>query len=298
MPLDEIRRLLDAPGFNREKALEEHLAALVAKRERMDILIANVRQTIRSLKGEEDMSDTEKFEGFKQRAHAENERRYGSELRRRYGDGIMDAAGARFLDMSEGTYRKAEELDGEVVRLLKEAMEAGEPGGKPPGSPAASTVSGSSSTIRRACIPRELHRSRGDVRDGRAIQGLIRPGEGRPCRLLSPRVGALLPVRPARHHPGGSVPPGDARIWTFWCACCMMRGIVYPKEGETGMLEYKFDTQLLIEGETCPRDDIHDYITAHFKGDCLLAVGGRHPHQNPLSYQRALGRSRLRSVFG
>lgn len=53
MPLDEIRRLLDAPGFNREKALEEHLAALVAKRERMDILIANVRQTIRSLKGEE-----------------------------------------------------------------------------------------------------------------------------------------------------------------------------------------------------------------------------------------------------
>ena len=34
MPLDEIRRLLDAPGFNREKALEEHLAALVAKRER------------------------------------------------------------------------------------------------------------------------------------------------------------------------------------------------------------------------------------------------------------------------
>lgn len=130
MPLDEIRRLLDAPGFNREKALEEHLAALVAKRERMDILIANVRQTIRSLKGEEDMSDTEKFEGFKRRAHAENERRYGSELRRRYGDGIMDATGARFLDMSEGTYRKAEELDGEVVRLLKEAMEAGEPGGE------------------------------------------------------------------------------------------------------------------------------------------------------------------------
>lgn len=50
-------------------------------------------------------------------------------------------------------------------------------------------------------------------------------------------------------------------------------GIVYPKEGETGMLEYKFDTQLLIEGENLSEDDIHDYITAHFKGDCLLAVG-------------------------
>ena len=39
------------------------------------------------------------------------------------------------------------------------------------------------------------------------------------------------------------------------------------------MLEYKFDTQLLIEGENLSEDDIHDYITAHFKGDCLLAVG-------------------------
>ena len=39
------------------------------------------------------------------------------------------------------------------------------------------------------------------------------------------------------------------------------------------MLEYKFDTQLLIEGQNLSEDEIHDYITAHFKGDCLLAVG-------------------------
>lgn len=142
------------------------------------------------------MSDTEKFEGFKRQAHAENKRRYGSELRRRYGDGIMDASGARFLDMSEGTYRKAEELDGEVVRLLKEAMEAGEPGRgsrparlRPPPSVARALLSGG--RVFQGAAPL----SRRDVRDGRAIQGLLRPGEGRPCRLLSPRVGALLPVR-------------------------------------------------------------------------------------------------------
>ena len=39
------------------------------------------------------------------------------------------------------------------------------------------------------------------------------------------------------------------------------------------MLEFKFDTQLLIEGEHLSEDDIHDYITEHIKGDCLLAVG-------------------------
>ena len=39
------------------------------------------------------------------------------------------------------------------------------------------------------------------------------------------------------------------------------------------MIEYKFDTQLLITGEGLSEDDIHDYITEHIEGDCLLAVG-------------------------
>lgn len=39
------------------------------------------------------------------------------------------------------------------------------------------------------------------------------------------------------------------------------------------MLEFKFDTQLLIAGQNLSEDAINDYITEHFKGDCLLAVG-------------------------
>lgn len=39
------------------------------------------------------------------------------------------------------------------------------------------------------------------------------------------------------------------------------------------MLEFKFDTQLLIAGENLDEDAINDYITEHFQGDCLLAVG-------------------------
>ena len=37
-------------------------------------------------------------------------------------------------------------------------------------------------------------------------------------------------------------------------------------------LEFKFDTQLLIDGENLDEDEIFDYITEHFAGDCLLAV--------------------------
>lgn len=39
------------------------------------------------------------------------------------------------------------------------------------------------------------------------------------------------------------------------------------------MLEYKFDTQLLMEGCTLDEDEVNDYIKAHFAGDCLLVVG-------------------------
>ena len=64
------------------------------------------------------------------------------------------------------------------------------------------------------------------------------------------------------------------------------------------MLEYIFDTQLLIEGHDLDEDEIFDYITEHFKGDSLLAVGDEdlikiHFHTNEpwqvLEYAASLG---------
>lgn len=39
------------------------------------------------------------------------------------------------------------------------------------------------------------------------------------------------------------------------------------------MLEFRYDTQLLIEGESLDEDEINEYFRRHFRGDCLLAVG-------------------------
>ena len=64
------------------------------------------------------------------------------------------------------------------------------------------------------------------------------------------------------------------------------------------MLEFKFDTQLLIEGHDLSEDKIHDYITENIAGDCLLAVGDEemikiHFHTNTpwkvLEYCASLG---------
>ena len=64
------------------------------------------------------------------------------------------------------------------------------------------------------------------------------------------------------------------------------------------MLEYRFDTQLLIEGADLDEDDIDAYIKKNFVGDCLLVVGGDeliklHYHTNEpwkvLEYCASLG---------
>ncbi|WP_308539778.1 kinase to dihydroxyacetone kinase [uncultured Murdochiella sp.] len=63
-------------------------------------------------------------------------------------------------------------------------------------------------------------------------------------------------------------------------------------------ITYRYDTQLLIEGENLDEDSINDYFVEHFDGDCLLAVGDEnlikiHYHTNEpwkvLAYCRTLG---------
>ena len=39
------------------------------------------------------------------------------------------------------------------------------------------------------------------------------------------------------------------------------------------MIDYRYDTQLLIEGKDLNEDAINKYFTENFDGDCLLAVG-------------------------
>ncbi len=39
------------------------------------------------------------------------------------------------------------------------------------------------------------------------------------------------------------------------------------------MIEYRYDTQLLIEGKNLSEEAISAYFEKNFKGDCLLAVG-------------------------
>lgn len=104
--LDKIKEILNSPSFDSIKALREHREKLLKKREQIDLLIANVEKTIALREGRIEMSDKEKFEGFKQRMIDENEKKYGKEIREKYGDDTVDKSNAKFLNMTEEQYEE------------------------------------------------------------------------------------------------------------------------------------------------------------------------------------------------
>ena len=127
MPLDEIKKIVLSATFDKTSAMENHLAALTAERDRLDLLIANVTHTIAAVKGEITMSDGEKFEGFKQNLIDENEKKYGKEIRGKYGDDKVNKSNAKIKGMTEAQYKEVEKLSLEVNETLKAAFEIGDP---------------------------------------------------------------------------------------------------------------------------------------------------------------------------
>ncbi len=128
--LTDIRKLLTAPDFDREQAFMNHLAELNKKRQRIDTLIETVTKSIAAMRGEQTMSDKEKFKGFKQAMIDENERQYGTEIREKYGEEEIERANARIKSMTHKRYVEGERLRQEAEDTLKAALEIGDPAGE------------------------------------------------------------------------------------------------------------------------------------------------------------------------
>lgn len=128
--LEEIGRILDAPSFDRAKALDDHMSALIRKKQQIELLIDNVAKTISASKGGLTMNDKEKFDGFKENLIKENENKYGEEIRKKYGDKAVNTSNGKLQNMSQEEYNRMQQLSLEVNDALKAAMEDGDPAGE------------------------------------------------------------------------------------------------------------------------------------------------------------------------
>lgn len=125
--LENINEIMTSPNFDSTTALKEHREKLLAKKNQLDMLIANVDKTIAEVEGRIIMSDKEKFQGFKEKLIKDNEEKYGSQIRQKYGDAVIDASNEKFRNMSKEKYAEYEKLEKDVLKTLKEAFATKDP---------------------------------------------------------------------------------------------------------------------------------------------------------------------------
>jgi DNA-binding transcriptional MerR regulator len=124
MPLGEVRRILDDPGFNQVAALEHHRHSLQQRMERLTCLLKTIDRTIDRLT-EDDMTltDQELYEGFT----TEQIERYKREAREMYDPALVEESERRVKNMSHAEW-KAVGAEGEAVTTGLAALADREPG--------------------------------------------------------------------------------------------------------------------------------------------------------------------------
>ena len=128
--LENIRDIMTADSFDEIKALQEHYSKLLAQKERISALIGNVEKTIKMKGGMIEISNKEKFEGFKQGLIDENEKRYGKEIREKYGDKQVEASNEKLKNITPEQFQAAEKLNEQLFETLKAAIETKNPSGE------------------------------------------------------------------------------------------------------------------------------------------------------------------------
>lgn len=124
VPLKEIAPLLSRDEETRAQLLFTHLQALQNRQKNLEILIGTVKKTLDSLQGGYEMNDKEKFEGFKKEKLAENDARYGSEIRAAYGEESVEKSRQKFMGLSPAEYEEMQALGEEINKALEAAVQA------------------------------------------------------------------------------------------------------------------------------------------------------------------------------
>jgi DNA-binding transcriptional MerR regulator len=104
--LQEVKEILDSPGFDRRRALKAHRELLLEKRERMDRMLETVDRTIESIEGGTYMAKKDLFDGFDMEKIKEHQAQYSEETRQLYGKDVVEATERRVNGYSEDKWKE------------------------------------------------------------------------------------------------------------------------------------------------------------------------------------------------
>lgn len=127
--LADIRKILDDPSFDQRSALARHLEELQVRAARIERLVDSVKRTLQSLEGGAPMGTEEKFEAFKRDLVERNEQEYGEEVRRCWGDEVVDASNEKMRELTQAEWQRSTEIETALKVELIAALDEGDAAG-------------------------------------------------------------------------------------------------------------------------------------------------------------------------
>lgn len=117
--LAKIKQIMDDDDYSELEALQQQKKLITAKRERLDLLLENIQKTIKSYKGEIEMTDTEKFITFKKDSLKQNEDLFGKEIREKYGNKTVEESNKKYEDLTEDQFKEMQKIEKQLIEDLK-----------------------------------------------------------------------------------------------------------------------------------------------------------------------------------
>lgn len=122
--LQEIKRILEYPGFDRRQALLTHRQLLIEKQSRLQALVESIDHSIQAMEGVKTMSKEEMFQPF-DRAEAE---KYREEAREKYGKEVVDESYRRVSKYSQKDWDAVQEESNAINQCIAAHL-GGDPAG-------------------------------------------------------------------------------------------------------------------------------------------------------------------------
>ena len=119
--LEQIKDMLEQPGFDMRAALFAHRARLEKRRERIDQLITTIDKTVQLIKGEQNMSDKELYMGFSE----EKQKEYEKEIRENYGEEPLETSMRNWNSLTKQQQKEKIAQGKQLHQRIADAMPLG-----------------------------------------------------------------------------------------------------------------------------------------------------------------------------
>ena len=113
--LERIKKLLSNPRFDRARAFELQKKHLMLEKERIEAMLSTLERTLKTLKGEDSMSQREKFKGFDFSYNP-----YEEEAKQLWGDETVEKSNDFIASKSDRERKDMEKILDELFRELAE----------------------------------------------------------------------------------------------------------------------------------------------------------------------------------